>query len=303
MKKTFLSLFVTLSGMLVFAQDTTDVAEKSFSAGDFFVSVLIVLSFLAFAGVCLAIIIHIVKELFFRKKLVAADMETFRQARLDSGRSDEMTEEERAQATKLLQEVETHKTLYTDTDGTEYALPTKGKQVKAITRILAQVEEIAPTDEDMIEYYNRQVEIINEAWKRQFAGSKTYLIVSAVILLGMGLLSDGLTDVLPAVLIGSAIYIAGSMKPMFMFWRSEMKGNTGRSSFLTGIIGSLFGAVATAKTYKTVTKWSDGTTTTDTDDSETWLSLGFAFVVCAVLASLLTLCGFINYLRYYILYI
>lgn len=306
MKKTILSLVLSLWRFLLFAQqeqETVEVVKKSISLEDILYGILSVLVVLAIVGVVATIFIHMIRELFFRKKLVPLDLETLRQVRLDDDRPAEMTEDERERAIQLLQNIDTYKVHFTDDKGDECALPTKGKQVKAITRILAEVAEIVPTDEDMIVYYNNQVEIINEACRREFAGSKTYIIVSAVIMLGLGWLANAFWIALSNVLVGSLIYIAGSMKPIFMFWRSEINGTAGGSSFLTGMIGGVFGAVATANTYKTVTRWSDGTTTTDTDDSETWISLGFAFIVCVFLAWLMVVCGLINYLRYYVFYI
>ena len=60
--------------------------------------------------------------------------------------------------------------------------------------------------------------------------------------------------------------------------------------------------VAAAKTYKTVTTYSDGTTKTETDNSETWISLIFGLIIMVLLSLLLSLISVINYLRNYIIY-
>ena len=60
--------------------------------------------------------------------------------------------------------------------------------------------------------------------------------------------------------------------------------------------------IAGAKTYKTVTKWSDGTTTTDTDNSETGIALIIALVVFVFLTFFLWVIAIWNYLRNYVLH-
>ena len=104
-----------------------------------------------------------------------------------------------------------------------------------------------------------------------------------------------------AIGIGIALYLLASRSTNFLIAEKQQKGGGG-SSFLSGIIGGLFMGVAAAKTYKTVTTYSDGTTKTETDNSETWISLIFGLIIMVLLSLLLSVISVINYLRNYIIY-
>ncbi|MBQ2424067.1 MAG: hypothetical protein II262_04635, partial [Alistipes sp.] len=102
--------------------------------------------------------------------------------------------------------------------------------------------------------------------------------------------------------VGIILYLLASRSATFLIAAKQVKGS-GSNSFLTMLIGSLFMGVATAKTYKTVTTYSDGSTKTETDNSQTWFSLIFGLIVMILLSFLLAIIAVINYLRNYILYI
>lgn len=69
---------------------------------------------------------------------------------------------------------------------------------------------------------------------------------------------------------------------------------------MSGFIAGILGGVATAETVTTVTKWSDGTTTKDVDNSNFWISLILSIVLFVVLAIFMFVLAFINYLRNYV---
>ena len=84
--------------------------------------------------------------------------------------------------------------------------------------------------------------------------------------------------------------------------RTEMKGNGGKPSFMTRLFGGLFGAAATAETYKVITTYSDGSKTEETDNSNFWLTLIFSIIIMVVLAVCMFFVAAISYLRNYVIY-
>jgi hypothetical protein len=69
---------------------------------------------------------------------------------------------------------------------------------------------------------------------------------------------------------------------------------------MSGIIGGLFGGIATARTVKYVDKHGN---TVDTDHSETWIMMAITFIAIFMLAVFIIFIGIINYIRNYWLFI
>ncbi|MBR3932254.1 MAG: hypothetical protein IKJ46_06765, partial [Tidjanibacter sp.] len=141
--------------------------------------------------------------------------------------------------------------------------------------------------------------------KRTFDVSKPLLwtvgIVSVLMCILMGS-SEGFGAVIGmAVMFGIniGVYLLACQAPNWLALKREEKGR-GKSS--SGLIAGVLGMIAGAKTYKTVTKWSDGTTTTDTDNSETGVALIIALVVFVFLTFFLWVIAIWNYLRNYVLH-
>ena len=102
---------------------------------------------------------------------------------------------------------------------------------------------------------------------------------------------------------GLTIYIMASMTPTFVLNRRIVNGKGNSRNFMTVFIAGLFGMIAAAPTYKTVTKWSDGSTTSDTDHGATWFSLILTFFVLVLVGFFIAVIGLINYIRNYLLYV
>ena len=164
-----------------------------------------------------------------------------------------------------------------------------------------EVVKLAPTDADVIDGLNSFSHDLNESMKRSFDGSKTFIIVSLVIGVGLSFLSDA-WEFLGMIGVSAFIYWLASQTPLWMEIRKEVKGKGGKRSFMTRLFGGLLGAAATAKTYKVVTEYSDGTTTEETDNSNFWMSLAFTVIVMIVMAILMFFVAAINYLRNYVIY-
>lgn len=253
-------------------------------------------------AVALAIIVHMLYVCIFRKKLredyTVAEFET---QRIAEGQSPKMTDEDMA----ICERLDQIRQLWTDvpTGPNETTpMPLKMRHITKARELVDAALATKPTDEDVVEMINGVNTIINESLKRQFNGSKTMIVISALV---AAALTWMMGDPAPAILIGSGIllYIFASRTPIFVLVRKEMKGGGNRRSFLTLIFGGLFAAVATAPTYKTTTYYSDGSEETETDNSHTWFSLILTFVVAVMLAIFLWAIALINYLRNYWLYV
>jgi hypothetical protein len=128
------------------------------------------------------------------------------------------------------------------------------------------------------------------------------MVITAVIVGIVFTAISGTVEAAISVGVGIILYLLASRSATFLIAAKQVKGS-GSNSFLTMLIGSLFMGVATAKTYKTVTTYSDGSTKTETDNYQTWFSLIFGLIVMILLSFLLAIIAVINYLRNYILYI
>jgi hypothetical protein len=245
----------------------------------------------------LAIVGHMVYEIFFKKKFGLYTIEDFRQARITEGRHEYATDEEIDDADRLLTEVfESWSVVDVDDNGEELRSPLKAKQMKNSTALLNAVIAIAPTDENAINRLNDFGDEINNCNKRKFNGSKTLIITTSVIFILISLISD--TWAGAGYFIGSIIfYILASLTPLFVINRKIVNGKGGKRSFMSTLIGGLFGTIATAKTVKYVNRNTGEVV--DTDNSETWISTAFTLIVLAILSALIGIIAIINYIRNY----
>lgn len=299
MKKIFLSLLtVALCMPMAFAQEASQ-QEITTPEPDGF-PILAILGGILMLAVSLAVIGHMVYENFFRKPL-RTDYTTdeFKAARVAEGLSEEMSEEDMA----VCMRINNYQNIWTQIPNSEEPsfLPTKKKHIDEVNLIIADALATKPTEQEVVDLVNELNGVTNNMMKREFNGSKTIIVVSIVVGIILALITGGL-PIFP-IAAGIIIYLFASRTPVFVLVRKELKGKSGGRSFLTAVMGGLFASIATAKTYKTVTKWSDGTTTTDTDNSETWISLGITFIVALFIAIFLWAISLISYIRNYWLYI
>ncbi|NDV65377.1 hypothetical protein [Bacteroides sp. 224] len=245
-------------------------------------------------------ILHIIYDFFIKKKFAAYQVDDFRKIRLDANLPEFSSEEENNRASNLLEEVYESWPVVEVTEDDELHAPLTGKQMKASTALLKEVITIAPTEEDLTERLNELSGVVNSANKRCFNGSKTLVISALAIYILLSLISG--TWAGATFFIGSIVfYILASMTPTFMINKRIMSASDGKRSFMTSIIGGLFGSVATAKTIKYVNKNTGEVV--DTDNSDTWIKLAFTFIVLVFVSFFIAVIGLINYVRNYWLYI
>lgn len=284
---------------MAFAQEA--VAEAQGSGVGVMETIGAVLSGIAVLAVVVAIIGHMIYDNFIRKDFrIDYTANEFHQQRKDEALGDMTSQQAQAIDNNLDQMLSLWGELPAE-DGEMVPYPLSHSAVKKSIAIITEAVAQKPTDRRIVERINGANEILNHALKRQFNGSKTMIITAVIIGVIMSAIS-GTPMAMVSIIIGVALYILASRSTNFFIGAKQAKGGGGKSSFLSGIIGGLFMGVAAAKSYKVVTTYSDGSTSTDTDHSETWFSLIFALVVMVTLSFMLSLIALINYLRNYIIY-
>lgn len=188
-----------------------------------------------------------------------------------------------------------------DSSGDMVCYPHKRSTLKRSIDIVNQVISENPADKGVVAKINEYNQIINHATSRQFNGSKAIIVIAAIVGIIMGIATDMFAPVI-SVVAGIVVYALASRTPNFMLIVQLAKGRDASKSYLSRLLSSLFMGVATAKTYKTVTTYSDGSKSTEIDRSEKWISLIVAIVATIVLSFLLIPIGIVNYLRNYWIY-
>jgi uncharacterized membrane protein YeaQ/YmgE (transglycosylase-associated protein family) len=211
----------------------------------------------------------------------------------------EASEEENQQVINLLEEVyDQWQTV--NIDGNEIYIPYSGSVVRKSYAAIKEAVAIAPTNEKAVELLNAFSDSLNNCMARSFNGSKLFIGISIAIGALFGYVATPLFSLF--VGCGIVLYILASRKASWQECKDYVKGRNQRG-FINGIIAGLIGGVATARTFRTVTKWSDGTTTVEDDHSETWVALIFLFIGCVILSVAIYIIAAINYLRNYLFYI
>lgn len=297
MKKVFFFFAALLSGVqTVFAQADSTAVEmveqttKSGQVGEILLGILILL-------VMFAIIGHMVYELFIVKKPKALTVEECKEARLNAGLSPMTEEEAQELLNKMVDDTESW-TSFVNANNEDDKIITKYSQAKKTRQVLEEVAASMPDNSDVVECYNSLLEIYTDGTKRKYNASTTYIIISAVLMVGISILA-GTYEMIAYTAVSIGLYIMASMTPNYILIKKELKGRRG-PKFMSGFIGGILGGVAAAETVTTVTKWSDGTTTKDVDNSNFWISLILSIVLFVVLAIFMFVLAFINYLRNYV---
>ena len=297
MKRFFTLLTLLLTTVTLYAQEVAT-TENQLSSGSKVSDVLLGVLFIA---VLLFVLGHMIYQNFickdFRTDYTAQE---FAKIRKDEGLA-AMSQRENDEINAKIDKVMELWGSIPDEYGDPFPYPLKYSVVKSTIAVVAESVAAKPTDKATIERINGINEVLNHALVRQFTGSKAMIVVAIIvgILLGIG---GG--NAAPIIFFGASIlfYLLASRTATFVIAAKQAKGRNSSVSFLSGLIGSLFMGVATAKTYKTITTYSDGTTKTETDNSQTWISLIFGLVVMFILACILILISLINYLRNYLIY-
>lgn len=304
------ALLFLLSPLMGFAQEVAEVASTAETivetpveeGGIDWEKVTSILITVLFAALSLAMIVHMLYVKFIKKDL-AEDYtpDTFKQMRAGEG---EFVSEEQAnsKAAQILTEAfNAWTSVNTGVEGEEIRVPFCRKDIVKSYAAVEEVVKLAPTDAYVIDGLNTFSHDLNESMKRSFDGSKTFIIVSLVIGVVFSFLS-GTWGFLGMIGVSTLIYWLASLTPLWMEIRKEVKGNSGKRSFMTRLFGGLLGATAAAETYTVVTEYSDGSTTEETDNSNFWISLVFTIIIMIVMAVLMFFVAAVNYLRNYVIY-
>ena len=109
---------------------------------------------------------------------------------------------------------------------------------------------------------------------------------------------------LPFMLLNICGYYFASQETQFMINAKELKeaGSSNNSKLMTVLIAMGIGVLFSGQTYKTVTKWSDGTTSTDYDNSEHLVAFILGMIIIAVLAFFMFAVALVNFVRNYLIY-
>lgn len=300
-------LFIAVSCMMGLAQtalaQTDSIAaeavqtaeEQSTNWGELAISILILI-------VAIGIIAHMIYEYFIKKPHAAITVEDGAAARKNLGLKP-MSDDEASALIQKMDDILDEWTPYKDENNEDKFVMTKFAQTKKTLALLDEVAAAHPDREDVVNRCNELNECYNDAMKRQYNGSTKYIVLCAVIAALMAWGAGG-NWVSVVVFFGLqiAIYWLASMTPTYLLNKKALKGDGWRPKFMSGMIAGILGIAATAPTYVTITKWSDGTETKETDDSPFWISLIITIILLVVLAYFMFVVALLNYLRNYVLH-
>lgn len=250
----------------------------------------------------LGIIYHIVCELFFYKIPANYTVDFFKTRRIENNLPEEATLEENQKAHEYLEQLfATWTTIRVEGDD-EYRAPLYRKRIKQSRELIQLAIDENPTDPDVVTTINDLSTTINDMKKRVFTASKLFIGITLIFGIIIGFAADAWYALTNFLIPSIIFYICANMKPTFMIIRSQLNGRSGNSKFMTRLFGGLFASIATARTYKVITTYSDGTTDEKTDNSETWFAMIFAFIIMVFLVFFMFAIAAISYVRYYIIY-
>ena len=282
-----------------FSQTLDTKIDNRFKIQGFTIDELIELS-LPILLIC-AIIIHMIYELLFKRAPKKLNINEVRQARANAGLYS-MSYMEADTLLNKISAIYNSWTQYVDEDGRDMCIITKHSQAKKTRLLLKEIAAALPDNSNVIREYNELREHYITSTKRTYNASTPYIVISAILGVVFSLIAQEYS-MLGFVAVSIVLYIMASMTPVYMNNRRVLNGNNRSAWFMSGIIAGIFGTLATAKTVTTITKWSDGSTTRDTDNSQVWGSLIFTIIMLFIITMFMFVVAFINYLRNYIFHI
>lgn len=301
-KRISLTLLSAFASCALFAQEELDsvvetttataVAEQGTPIVDILISILVFAVFGWMIG-------HMIYELWIKKSpfthISVDDMKALRTA---DGAPAEMSEEESDKCRDLLSQMHDSWTLVPGRDDDTRIITSK-KQMKQAASTIAQVKELMPTDPELVDAFNDFVDVLKDAGKRSFTGSKMMLVL--LVLFAAVFIWQGGWQTSPIFIFNGILYILASLTPNFMLYRKELKGrsNFGALNWLLVGVGSI---ITGAKTVRTVTAWSDGSVSTDDDHSQHFIAWFIALIIALMLVIFMFIWATVNYLRNYVFY-
>ncbi len=316
--KSLTCIFFALPAIPVFAQNTDTIAtqdtlesmknviEKTSngSGGEFWNIVGTILMGLA----ALFIIAHMVYTLITTKRFREHnfDVDYFKSVRQENGKPAESSEEENQRCRELLADAYNGWSyIIEDEEGYEYRRPNKMKEIKRADKILKEVAEITPTDEDIVGIFNEYKAVVASNEARSFDGSKKIMWLG----IGIGVLMSiivastvpdkGFIGALFTIglffFIPVGIYYIASFTPQFLI---EKRANRGGGNVSSGLVALALGVMGSGFTVRT--RYTDGTY--EDDNSAHGMALMLGIFVMLVVAFTIIIWAVVNYLRNYVLY-
>lgn len=235
-------------------------------------------------------------------KLEPKTVEDFKQQRQDAALLTESSDNENAEVSSLFDLCYHNLTPFLNGQGEQDETFTTKEQIERLRSSIVKIQEIAPTNSDRVEDYNIMLRDYKRFTKRFFTGSKTYLIIGGIVSIVMVIMAGW--QAVPFMLLNICGYYFASKETQFMINAKELKGTSsnGRSKIMTAITAAAFGVMFSGTTYKTITTYSDGSTTTDYDNTERGISFVIGLVILIILAFFMFVVALINFVRNYLIY-
>lgn len=257
----------------------------------------VVLGILIFAAI-VWMIGHMSYELFIRKnpfKPITREEMTAR--RSANGRPTEMTTDEINQVLDLLEQERLTWTPLHDKEDSR--IITTKAMIASSADTVEKIKELAPTETETIGAVNSFIDIMHDSYKREFTGSK--LLIGILVLFLAFMIYNVGWHTAPFFVLSGVTYIMSAMTPNFMSYRRELKGKNGPGA-LNWLLGGVFAFIGSAQTIRYTTKWSDGTTTHEDDNSQHYITWAIGLIVMLILLFCLLIWAAVNYLRNYVFY-
>lgn len=271
-----------------------DINDGAFTAEEFFAILIPLLIVIALFGS----LIHMIYILTRRKHFPQAySVVEIKKMRVAAGKPAEASYAENREVYNILGMCFDTWKPYIDDNGKEQKVAVNKKMVDDTEACISSCLEIMPTDPALINSLNETCELVNANWSRAFSGNK--LLIGITVVLAVIMVLAGGWQAAPFFVLSLTIYILSCYKPIFMHNKDAFKT---RGTLSAGCLAAIFGFIASAQTVRTVTKWSDGSKTIDDDYSQHWIFLIIGLAILAMIAFLLALWGFFNYIRNYVLY-
>ncbi len=192
---------------------------------------------------------------------------------------------------------------YKNDDGETVLLPTKTSHIRRIKKNINKIKEILPTDNEVIDFVNNHISLINSEEKRTFVGSK--IIFGFLILLVPFTLLETELPVYARIIffvvlaVFSFHYFCDYRVPRYKLRQRNEKYQLHNIS--SRALVYLLNQVAMAKVYKITTFWSDGRQTERYDYTEVFVQLLILIMGMVVVFILFPFMMFIHYIRNYLI--
>lgn len=220
--------------------------------------------------------------------------------------TDDSTDEQDANTNHFLESVFNDWSIISVAGEEELRAPRKRVHVQNACRKLEEAKNHLSTDPILIERINELGEVLNHNAKRRYTGSNKLLIVAGLItaffilIMGNETFGDYVRNFLNMWFIwGAAIfYFFASYAPQFLIEKREKR--FGNANITSGVIGFFTAMFFSAPAYDTVTHWSDGSKTKETNIN--WITLIIMIFALIIIGTMIFVFGMLNFIRNYVLY-